>query len=75
MILTPHQCLTLTGPQGNTGTPGGAETQAVGRSGSLLERYGWHSRPELKDSKGEGEGSTEGVHLGAHTVLRGPAQS
>lgn len=33
MILSQHKYLMLTGPQEDTGTPGGTETQPTGRSG------------------------------------------
>lgn len=69
------KCHTLTGTLGDTGTPGGMKTQAMGKSsnsnrGSLAGT----AAQERKESKGKAEGSIEAVDPAAHPVLRGPAQ-
>lgn len=79
MILSQHttQCLTLTGPQGDTGIPGGVEAQPQAGVAALSGLYSGHGRPEHKDTGSKGEGSTNAADSGAHAVLgsrRGPAQ-
>lgn len=60
MILSQHntKCLTLTGPQGDTGIPGGAEAQPQAEAAALLGLFGWCGHREHKDTGSEGEGST-----------------